>query len=86
MENTAKSGLFAVHKIVSDTRKESMGTRRRDTKLMIYRLIMVKHENCLDPNFLFKMGWIKPKTISPYCPFKGKVEILINISLCTVNA
>ncbi len=29
-------------------------------------------KNILDPYFLHKMGWIKPKTISRYCPFKDK--------------
>jgi len=32
-----------------------------DTKLSISWLLMVQHENFLDPYFLNKLGWIKPK-------------------------
>jgi hypothetical protein len=32
--------------------------------------LMVQHEIVFDPYFLHKMGWIKPKTFSRYCPFK----------------
>jgi hypothetical protein len=31
----------------------------RDTKLSISQLIMMQHEICFDPYFLYKMGWIK---------------------------
>jgi hypothetical protein len=33
----------------------------RDTKLSRARLIIVQNEIFLDPFFLYKMGWIKPK-------------------------
>ncbi len=79
--------MFVIHKIVSEYAKRIYGyICRRYTKLKTDDISgnNGQNENFSDPNFLFKMGWIKPKTISPFCPFKGKVEILINISLCTV--
>jgi hypothetical protein len=56
--------LFALHKIISKYTEKIyvyIEKTQRVTTLRISRLIMVQHEIFLDPYFLYKMGWTKPK-------------------------
>ncbi len=72
MENTANLGLFSVHKMVSEYAERSYAYMKIEEDAKRHKIgdILVWHEHFLDPYFLYKKGWIKPKTILRYRLFK----------------
>jgi hypothetical protein len=64
MQNTVNLGFFAVHKIVSKYAGKNLCVHGEDAKRHKTEEISVKNGSTLiflDPYFLCKIGWIKPK-------------------------